>query len=206
VAYVEKKRVLLGEWEDVTGDRERDGLICAVRAIERREGERRGWDQPARLWTLHLADIDSDAVEIRPVPGQAWRRGRGNPVDDLLTVAVTLPEPPAELPAVRFADCGDGLAAVAFMYEAWAAPDESLTAEQRRRAEAGERVRAESPDRVEMRGVVVVDVNGQRYSLERLRDREPRLRVEGADESEFRGRLFQALQRIVYAARRGTWP
>ena len=58
----------------------------------------------ARLWTLHLADIDSDAVEIRPVPSRAWQAGARNPVEDLVTTAARLPVPPADLARLPFAD------------------------------------------------------------------------------------------------------
>nr|MDT0660834.1 hypothetical protein [Micromonospora sp. DSM 115978] len=57
MAYVERVKILFGPWEQITGDRERDAMIGALRAVEVREGERRGWDRPPRLWTLHLADI-----------------------------------------------------------------------------------------------------------------------------------------------------
>jgi hypothetical protein len=74
-----RRQVLYGQWEKITGDAERDALIRALRAIEQREGERRGWDRPARLWSLYLADIDASAVELQEVPPRRWMTGAGNP-------------------------------------------------------------------------------------------------------------------------------
>lgn len=209
MAY-DSKKVILGEWQDVTGDTDRDALICAMLAVERREGERLGWDKPPRLWTFHLHDMNTRAVEIRKVPSRAWLRGKDNPVDDLTATATSMPRPPSELPLLRWSDVGDGLAAVAFMYEAWAAPMNSFTPEQMQQMEAGERLSEYSDQRREMRGVVAVDINNRAYILNRNRGEEPTLMTEGLDteHSEMfqRGRAPQALRRIAYAARAGTWP
>jgi hypothetical protein len=212
VAYIERKKVLLGEWADVTGDRERDGLICALRAVERREGERRGWDQPARLWTLHLADIDSDAVEIRPVPGRAWRQGAANPVEDLVLTAGRMAVPPADLARLAYADAPDGIAAVAVMTEAWTVPPEHVTdAEQAARA-AGQRTHAANPHRIEVRTVVAVDINGHGYVQTRLRDRQPEP-VQLIDPATMHaprdagpGRVPRSLFCMAWAARTTGWP
>lgn len=212
MAYIEKKTVLLGEWEDVTGDRERDGLICAMRAVERREGERLGWDKPARLWTLHLADIDSGAVEIRPVPARAWRRGAGNPVDDLVMTAGRMPVPPPDLAPLAFADAGDGIAAAALMSEGWTVPPELVTEQEEAARAAGQRTHAASPHRIEIRTVTAVDINGHGYVLSRLRGREPEKMqliepaVMHAPPNEGPGRMIRSLFSLAFSARTAGWP
>jgi hypothetical protein len=212
MAYIEKKTVLLGEWEDVTGDRERDGLICAMRAVERREGERLGWDKPARLWTLHLADIDSGAVEIRPVPARAWRQGAGNPVDDLVMTARRMPVPPADLAALAFADARDGIAAAALMSEGWTVPPELVSAEEEAARAAGQRTHAASEHRIEIRTVTAVDINGHGYVLSRLRGREPEKMqliepaVMHAPPNEGPGRMIRSLFSLAFSARTAGWP
>lgn len=212
MAYIERKKVLLGDWEDVTGDRERDGLICALRAVERREGERRGWDQPARLWTLHLADIDSGAVEIRPVPGRAWRHGAANPVEDLVMTAGRLRVPPADLAALRFADAPGGIAAVALMTEGWTVAPEHVTEAEAALRAAGQRTHAANPHRIEVREVVAVDINGHGYVLTRLRGRDPEP-VQLIDPATMHappqqgpGRVPRSLFCLAHAARTTGWP
>ncbi|MBM0203523.1 hypothetical protein JNW90_10655 [Micromonospora sp. STR1s_5] len=210
--YIERDRVLLGPWEDVTGDRERDGLICALHAVERRLGERRGWDQPVRLWTLHLADIDNDAVEVRPVPAQAWQRGAPNPVDDMVMTAGQMPVPPIELPAMKYADAPDGIAGVALMTEGWAMPTDLLTEEERAARAQGQRVIANNTNRVEIRTIVAVDINGHGYTLTRMRGQEP-LPVELTDPAVMHappqqgpGRVARSLFGMAWAARTTGWP
>lgn len=212
MTYIERDRVLLGPWEDITGDRERDGLICALRAVERRLGERRGWDQPVRLWTLHLADIDSSAVEVRPVPTQAWRRGAANPVDDMVMAAGRMPVPPVELPPVKYADAPDGIAAVAMMTEAWTMPDDLMTDEERAARAQGLRTIASNPHRVELRTIVAVDINGHGYTVNRMRGQDP-LPVELTEPAVMHapprqgpGRLARSLFCMAYAARSAGWP
>ena len=212
MAYIEKKKVLLGSWEDVTGDRERDALICALRAVERREGERLGWDKPARLWTLHLADIDSDAVEIRPVPRPAWRRGGGNPVDDLVMTAGGMRVPPTDLARLAYADAPDGIAAVASMTEGWTVPPEHVTEAEHAARDAGQRTHATNPHRIEVRTVTAVDINGHGYVLTRLRDRDPEPvqliepAVMHAPPNQGPGRQVRSLFCCAYAARTASWP
>ena len=212
MAYIERKRVLLGEWADVTGDGERDGLICALGAVERREGERRGWDQPPRLWTLHLAHIDSGAVEIRPVPGRAWRQGTRNPVEDLVMTAGQLAIPPIDLQPLRFADAPDGIAAVALMSEGWTVAPEHVTDAERRLRAAGHRTNATNPHRVEFRTVAAVDINGHGYVLTRLRGHDPEP-VQLIDPATMHapppagpGRVPCSLFGLAHAARTTGWP
>lgn len=212
MAYIDKKRILLGPWQDVTGDRERNAMIMALRAVERREGERRGWDQPTQVWTLHLADMDTDVVEIRPVPTRAWRTGAANPVDDLIATAERQPPPDRTAPHMAYADAPDGLAAVAMMTEGWAVPDTALTDDQRRRRAAGERVAVESPHRIETRMIHAADINGHGYGFNRFRGEEP-LPVDLIDPDRMwaetgagPGRLIRALYCLAYAARTHGWP
>lgn len=212
--YPDKDRVLLGDWQDVTGDREQDGLICAMRAVEARLGERRGWDRAPTLFTMHLADIDTGAVEVRPVPPREWRVGLANPADDLTAISRRLPPPDRSMPTLAYADAPDGIAAVAFMFEAWAADEESLTDEQRTRQAAGERVLAEAPasQRVEARILVAVDINGHGFHIARRRGHplEKNVILTSPDEmwapaGDGPGRVIRALHRLAVAARTANW-
>lgn len=213
MAYVERKKIVVRDWRTFTGEPERDGLINAMRAIEAREGERLGWDKPARLYTVHLHDIDSGAVELRPIPGVVWRCGRDNPADDLMTLAYRLPPPPRDLPSMRFADAPDGIAAVAFMTEGWGANLDELSAEQLARNAAGQRVIHEMATRVEIRAITAVDINGYGYHVMRFRGQE--LRDEPtlfepeqmwADGGDGPGQLVRTLYCLAVAARVHGWP
>ncbi|MFF2082035.1 hypothetical protein ACFVXG_45590 [Kitasatospora sp. NPDC058162] len=206
----EKRRVLFGEPVQITASPERNALVTALKAIEAREGERKGWDQPPRLFSLHLADIDSGAVELRVIPPRVWTRGRRNPADDLLAWAQQVPET-GPVDYLAFADSPDGFAGLAFMVEAWAAPMDTVTPEEAARRAAGERtfLDAGREGRREARMVMAVDVNGHAYTLQRLRgDAEPRVGTTGADPDhlieESRGRAPYALGRLVHAVRTGA--
>ncbi|MER5354666.1 hypothetical protein ABT093_30585 [Kitasatospora sp. NPDC002551] len=208
---LERRTVLFGEPVAATGDAERDALATAVKAIEAREGERRGWDQPARLFALHLAHIDSGAIELRVIPPRLWTGGHRNPADGLSAWAMRFPEPAAVEP-LAFADSPDGFAGVAMMYEGWAAPDGTeLSAQDRARRALGERTFKERADRVEVRMVTAVDINGHSYLLRRLRGRDAELATTAAgaesdvhDMAELRGRLPHALGRLAHAVRIGA--
>ncbi|RCG21941.1 hypothetical protein DQ384_36390 [Sphaerisporangium album] len=190
----DRSRVLISQVRSVTGDLERDTLLAALVAIEHRMGHRRGWDQPARLWTLHLADVDSGAIEARTMPPRTWQSGHHrNPADALMAHAARLPDPPAGAPMVRFADSPDGLAGVAFMAEGFSVPPALLTAEQRTRAADGERVALDHPERTEIRTLTAVDINGRVYHVQRFRDEDPTARTQDTD----RGRVPWALGRIA---------
>jgi hypothetical protein len=213
MAYIERKRIILGRWEDVTGNRERDGLICALRSIEAREGERLGWDQPARVWTLHLADLDTNAVEVRPVSSRAWRTGLDNPADDLRTTALSLPAPDRDLPALAYADARDGIAAVVAMNEGWMVAEEDLTDEDRAAQLRGVRSLVNNRKRVEVRTVTAVDINGYGYGLTRMRGKPLEDTVRLVDRDDMwatsgvgPGNLVRSLYCLATAARLGTWP
>lgn len=203
----ERRRVLFGEPTEITGDQERDALACALRAIEAREGERRGWDQPPRLWSLHLADMTSGAIELRVIPPRVWAGSARNPADGVLAWSMQYPDP-GPVTVTRFADSGDGFAGMAMMHEGFSIPDdtEEDAAERQRRA-AGERTYLTRPDRVEVRMITAVDVNGRTYLVRRLRGREPEIHASDAGENsmgEMRGRLPHALGRIAHAVRTGA--
>ncbi|MFF8610885.1 hypothetical protein ACF06X_33805 [Streptomyces sp. NPDC015346] len=202
----ERRKVLFHDPVNLTGDSERDALACALQAIEAREGERRGWDQPPRLWTLHLADIDTGAVELRVVPPREWAGTARNPADSLSSWALSFPEPGPVAP-LRFADSGDGFAGVAFMTEGYTAPDDAPEdPEEMARRAAGERTFLTRPDRVEVRMITAVDINGHSYMLRRLRGRQPEIVATGDHEGaagDSRGRVPHALSRIAHAGRTG---
>jgi hypothetical protein len=202
----ERKKILLGTWEDVTGDRERDALICAIRAVEAREGERRGWDQKPRLMALLLPEVDSEAVHIDVVPTRLWAGGR-NPVDGLISAATRVPVAPPDRSGgpIAFADSPGGFAGLAFMTEGWTAPPEATSAEEEARRAAGERTFAERPDRIEVRMVTCIDINGHLYQLNRIRDGKPELDVTDNAPLSGVGRLVQALQRLTVAVHTGAW-
>ncbi|MFF4821266.1 hypothetical protein ACFY2K_42565 [Kitasatospora sp. NPDC001309] len=208
---LERRKVLFGEPVEATGDAERDALATAVKAIEAREGERRGWDQPPRLFSLHLADIDSGAIELRIIPPRQWASGHRNPADDLAAWAMRYPAPGPVTP-LAFADSPDGFAGIAMMYEGWAAPDDAkLSPEEEARRALGERTFTQRSDRVEVRMVTAVDINGHSYLLRRLRGREVELAVTAADPDssvrnigEARGKLPHAIGRIAHAVRTGA--
>lgn len=212
--YMDRKMVIFATWRDVTGDRERDALICAMTGLEAREGERRGWDKAPSLWMMWLPDIDSRNVHVWLLPQIVWRRGNDNPVDDLKAVAAALPAPVADLPRMSFADAPNGLAAVAFMTESWTADMHTLTDEQRAQVQAGRRILHKAPQRRETRNVVAVDINGYGYMSSRVRGSAPDEQVhlfEPADmwlpdQQDGPGRLPRALYRLAQAARLHGWP
>ncbi|MDH6130358.1 hypothetical protein [Kitasatospora sp. GP82] len=206
---LERRRVLFGEPERITGNAEQDALATALRAIEAREGERRGWDQPPRLFALHLADIDSGAIELRVVPPRLWAvPGHRNPADALAAFAARFPEPEA-VGHLAFADSPGGFAGLAQMHEGWAAPDDAEeSAEERARRAAGERTYKDRPDRLEVRLVIAVDINGHSYLLRRIRGGEAEMVSTAATDdrhiSQARGRVPHALGRLVHAVRTGV--
>ena len=203
----DRRRILFGDFEEVTGDQERDLLICALRAIEQREGERRGWDRPPQLMAMIMPSVESAYMHIDVIPAQRWRGASPNPVDWLTSTAVRQPISPPDRSKgpIRFADSPGGFAALAFMSEAWTAPPESVGAEEQARRERGERTFASNPDRVEMRTLAAMDINGHLYNLSRLRGFEPELVVTDNAPLSDVGRLVQALQRLTTAAYEGVY-
>lgn len=212
MAYLHGKKVLFGDWQDVTGVPERDALICAMGAIEQREGERRGWDKGPRAFTMHLANMDSRTVEMRELPRRAWAHGLTNPADEIERTAAGLAQPPDVRPDMAFADAPDGIAAVAFMVEGWGVPQDLDRAEDQVARAAGKRTLHTNPDRWEVRTVNAVDINGWGYVLMRVRgqglapvtliDRELMLAPPNAGP----GKVARSLFRMAWAARTQGWP
>jgi hypothetical protein len=212
MTYLHGKKLLFGDWQDVTGVPERDALICAMGAIEQREGERRGWDKPPRAFTMHLANMDSRTVEMRELPRRAWAHGLNNPADEIERTAAGLPQPPAVRPDMSFADAPDGIAAVAFMVEGWGVPQNLERLEDQVARAAGRRNLHTNPDRWEIRTVNAVDINGWGYVLMRIRgqgltpvtlvDRELMLAPANAGP----GKVARSLFRMAWAARTQGWP
>lgn len=223
--YFERKKIIFTDMQQVTGDRERDALIASMRVVEEREGERRGWDLPPRLYTMHLHHIDSGTMELRPVPQTLWRsvppmlwgRVESNAVDELLTTALKLRIPPDRNAApLAFADSPDGIAAIGLLHEGWAATPElleTMSDDMAKRLDAGERVIHQLPGRMEVRFFNAVDINGCGYVLPRVRgnrladpelyEREDMWPEPGQDGP---GRLITALYCLAYAARVSGWP
>jgi hypothetical protein len=214
VAYFQQKKIFVKDWREFTGDSERDGLLNAMRAVEAREGERRGWDQPPRLYTVHLHDIDSGTVALREVPRVLWRRpGTDNPADDLKILAALQPPPQRDAARMAFADAPDGISAVALMFEGWASPVDEIPDDLKARQAAGERVIHLMPQRQEVRSVHAVDINGYGYLLTRIRgeqiDDKPVLwepQEMWADADAGPGLLVRAMYCLAAAARTHGWP
>ncbi|MFE9424306.1 hypothetical protein ACFYNO_15210 [Kitasatospora sp. NPDC006697] len=183
-----------------------DAMATALHAIEAREGERRGWDRPARLFTVHLESIDSRSIELRMVPTRSWNGRDINPADALVNIARNLPHPPTGLRRRDYAD--SPVAGAALMFEGWARPNNrALTEYEQRAAELGLRVNHLAPDRVETRCVYGVDINQQQFHVFRARGEEPQVYSSSEPDSDASaagsGRIPHALNRIVHALREG---
>ncbi|GAA2969823.1 hypothetical protein GCM10010519_01250 [Streptomyces lactacystinicus] len=183
-----------------------DAMATALHAIEAREGERRGWDRPARLFTVHLEGVDSRSIELRMVPTRSWNGRDINPADALTSVARNLPHPPADLRRREYAD--SPVAGAALMFEGWGRPnDRALTEYEQRAAELGLRVNHLAPDRIETRCVYGVDINQQQFHVFRTRGEEARVYSSSGPDSDASaagsGRIPHALNRIVHALREG---
>ncbi|MCM2431000.1 hypothetical protein [Streptomyces sp. RKAG337] len=187
-------------------DKLADAMATALYAIEAREGERRGWDRPARLFTVHLADHSSRSIELRVIPARAWNSRDINPADALTSVARNLPQVPADLHRREYAD--SPVAGAALMFEGWGRPgDREATEYERRAGEMGMRVNHLAPDRIESRCVYGVDINQQQIHVFRTRGEKARVyssAVPGSDRpASGSGRIPDALNRIVHALREG---
>ncbi|MFB7865512.1 hypothetical protein [Streptomyces sp. NPDC056069] len=183
-----------------------DAMATALHAIEAREGERRGWDQPARLFTTHLVGIDSRSIELRVVPTRSWNSRDINPADAVINVARGLPRPPADIQRREYAD--SPVTGVALMFEGWGRPNNRKATEREQRAAAmGLRVNHLAPDRIETRCVYGVDINQQQFHVFRARGEEAKVYTSpepglGTSAAQS-GRIPSALNRIVHALREG---
>lgn len=183
-----------------------DAMATALHAIEAREGERRGWDRPARLFTVHLEGVDSRSIELRMVPTRSWNGRDINPADALINVARNLPHPPDDLRRREYAD--SPVAGAALMFEGWSRPnDRELTAYEQRAAELGLRVNHLAPDRIETRCVYGVDINQQQFHVFRPRGEDAQVysnsEPDGDGSTKGSGLIPHALNRIVHALREG---
>jgi hypothetical protein len=212
VVYALKKEILLEPVEHITGDRQRDALICALRAVERREGERRGWDQHPQMWTLHLPNPASETVEVRPVPAEVWKNGCANPADDVAVAAKRIGRPPLQPVPTSFADTPEHVAGVVMMVESWGVPQDLLTEENKKAAAAGTRSIHTNAHRMELRSMVMADVNGHGYILTRVRGSEPEPpllftpKQMQAPSGEGPGKVGRAMLSLAWAARERGWP
>lgn len=201
----EKRAVLmpikpLGLCEDALTD----AMATALHAVEAQEGEQRGWDLPARLFTVHPGSLGSRSLELHVVPAQLWNSRGVNPADALIRIAAGLPDVPVGVQRRQYAD--SPVAGAALMFEAWGRPnDREPTAHEQWAARMGMRVNHLAPDRIEMRCVYGVDINQQQFHLVRDRGEEPRVYFssEPGSDASGSGRVPDALNRIVHALREG---
>lgn len=187
-------------------DKLADAMATALHAVEAREGERRGWDRPARLFTMHLADVDSRSIELRVVPTRMWNSWEVNPADALARLARNLPDPPADLQRREYAD--SPITGMALMFEGWGRPgDRELTEAEQRKVERGMRVNHLAADRIETRCVYAADINQHQFHVFRVRGEEARVHSSAELASDLpasgSGRIPEALNRIVHALREG---
>ncbi|MER5356607.1 hypothetical protein ABT093_40600 [Kitasatospora sp. NPDC002551] len=125
-------------------------MATALAAIGHREGERRGWNRPARLFTAHLADLDTRSIELRVVPGRLWGAQVRSPTDAVVHTARQLPAVPPAVEHHSYADAP--VAGIAAMFEGWGRPADRKPAKYEQRSiTQGRRVNHLAPDRVESR-------------------------------------------------------
>lgn len=182
-----------------------DAMATALHAIEAREGERRGWDRPARLFTVHLESVNSRSIELRMVPTRSWNGRDINPADALINIARNLPHPPADLRRREYAD--SPVAGAALMFEGWSRPnDRELTEYEQRAAKLGLRVNHLAPDRIETRCIYGVDINQQQFHVFRPRGEDAQVYSNSEPDggsTKGSGLIPHALNRIVHALREG---
>ncbi|MFF2378353.1 hypothetical protein ACFVUW_28585 [Streptomyces xiamenensis] len=188
-------------------DKLADAMATALHAVEAREGERLGWDRPARLFTTHLADIDSRSIELRVIPERSWNSWDINPADALTRLARNLPDPPACLQRRAYAD--SPITGAALLFEGWGRPsDRELTESERHAVERGMRVNHLAADRIETRCVYGVDINQNRFYVYRVRGEQAQVYSSAEPASDMpasgSGRVPDSLNRIVHALREGN--
>ena len=167
-------------------------------------GER--WNEEPALYAVQLSD-DRERIRIGlfPLPAAMWR-GWDQTVDALKMIA--------DLLTVRTADAlrvlPGGVYAVGFRAEGWSVPEcEPGTAQASENAAdaMGGRM-AQRPDRIEVRFVSAVDVEGRTYIIEQVRGALPTRSIWRPGDPPERaqtGDVFGELRRIL-AALAGTAP
>ncbi|WP_143658434.1 hypothetical protein [Embleya scabrispora] len=182
-----------------------EALKKALFSIEKRQGERRGWDQPPRLFTVHLADRRSRSIELRVVPRRLWvswrnvagRQEEANPADSLKLLASRCEDVP---PAVtRLPYLAAPLVAVAYMSEGWGVLRPPTSVEQEAMA-LGLRTLHRASDRVEFRILDAVDINQEKAGVIRVRGADATVHGPGSSLGTG-GAVSHALSRIVHALR-----
>ncbi|WP_030230452.1 hypothetical protein [Streptomyces sp. NRRL S-350] len=185
-------------------DKMADAMATALAAIEQREGERRGWDKPARLFTVHLADLDARSIELRIVPARLWGAQVRNPADAIGHTAQRLPAVPTAVEHRSYADAP--VAGIAAMFEGWGRPADREPTEYEQRSNAqGRRVNHLAPDRIESRLVYAVDINQVEFYVRRCRGQQPHvLSTAQRDQTTVgTGLVPLGLGRIAHALREG---
>lgn len=199
MASTDTKIVFIKDFIALTGDPGRDMLISALAAAEKREGERKGWDQAPQVWELRL--IRPGELKLSVMPEDSWMTGLQNPADDLVALASPLPDPPLDIPQLPLGKSLLGFAGIAFMSEGWARPEGSPPATGPEPPGRGDphRLNEFHPDRIEMRTVVAVDVNGLLYGLCRERGGEVTHTV--SELPSMWGSVPRALHKMCHAIR-----
>lgn len=150
-----------------------DALLEALLALEKHEGENKGWDQAPRLLVMVVRPWQARFVEV---PAPVWGlQSFANPAEALRNFAEhVLPweTAPDELPPFRPLP---GMPhAVVFMSEAWHVPKDMWTPEERAAMERGEDARFDkSPFRTDGRQVSAFDVGLREYGVMRMRGNAP---------------------------------
>ncbi len=164
-----------------------DNMIKAVLVRMEQDINKRGWDQPARLWALTAID---DGLRASPVP-----LPDGSPGETLERAAAGFTATSAGR-AVVAALARREFAGFVFISESWA--NYEMTPEQYARES---RRLADIPGSVESRDVSCVDTGGRLLGLHRKRGKEPVNNWETTDGnfSGLGGRIIDALLVMVRA-------
>ncbi|MFE9424307.1 hypothetical protein ACFYNO_15215 [Kitasatospora sp. NPDC006697] len=201
----EKRTVLMPTTPlGLCADKMADAMATALAAIEQREGERRGWGKPARLFTVHLADLDTRSIELRVVPARLWGAQVRNTADAITHTARRLPAVPIKVKHRSYADAP--VAGIAAMFEGWDRPADREPTEYEKRSNAqGQRVNHLTPDRIESRLVYAVDINQEEFYVRRRRGHQPQvLSTAQHDQTTVGAGLVPlGLGRIAHALREG---
>jgi hypothetical protein len=202
MASTDTKIVFIKDYIKLTGDPDKDLLISALAAAEIREGERKGWDKAPQVWELRLNKPGQ--LSIMMMPDHLWHTGHQNPSDDLAQLASPLPDPPLDVPQLPLGTSLGGLAALAFMSEAWARNEKDAPVDVPEPPGRGDPYRLNEfhPNRIEVRTVCAVDINGVLYAVFRERGKKPALEV--CDIPGVRGQVPQSLHKLIYAIR-ASW-